>query len=64
MLRGRRRERTGIQAASWGTHGAFLSTFGFQAPELYRHHGYQVFGALRDYPPGHTDCYLQKRLGP
>jgi GNAT superfamily N-acetyltransferase len=49
---GRRRE---------ATH-AYLDTFSFQAPDFYEQHGYQVFGTLEDFPPGHKRLYLFKRL--
>ncbi|WP_296187163.1 GNAT family N-acetyltransferase [Pseudomonas sp. UBA1879] len=42
--------------------GVWLDTFDFQAPEFYRKHGYQSFGELDDYPPGHRRLFFQKRL--
>jgi len=50
------------EAAAFGARGAFLSTFDFQAPDFYRARGYEVYGALRDYPPGHTEYHLRKML--
>ena len=47
-------------AAAAGARGAFLSTFDFQAPAFYRTRGYEVYGALQDYPPGHTEYHLRK----
>jgi len=41
---------------------AFLDTFSFQSPDFYKKHGYQVFGELKDFPPGHTRYYLTKQL--
>jgi GNAT superfamily N-acetyltransferase len=47
-----------------GCTGVSLDTFSFQARPFYEHHGYTVFGALADCPPGHQRLFLQKRLGP
>lgn len=45
-----------------GCHGAFLGSFSFQARPLYEKLGYEVFGALDDFPPGHRLFLLRKRL--
>lgn len=45
-----------------GATHAYLDTFSFQAPEFYQKHGYQVFGVLEDFPPGHKRYYLTKQL--
>jgi GNAT superfamily N-acetyltransferase len=50
------------EARKRGAKNAYLDTFSFQAPEFYRQHGYQVFGELRDFPPGHQRYYLTKQL--
>ncbi|WP_296256177.1 MULTISPECIES: GNAT family N-acetyltransferase [unclassified Pseudomonas] len=42
--------------------GVWLDTFDFQAPDFYRKHGYQAFGQLEDYPPGHQRLFFKKRL--
>jgi ribosomal protein S18 acetylase RimI-like enzyme len=47
-----------------GCRDAYLTTFDFQAPGLYRRHGYQIFGQLPDYPAGHTYFFLHKSLLP
>ncbi|OWJ65043.1 GNAT family N-acetyltransferase [Inquilinus limosus] len=47
-----------------GCRGAWLDTHGFQAPGFYRQHGYEVFGTLPDYPPGHDRFFLRKALSP
>jgi GNAT superfamily N-acetyltransferase len=44
--------------------GIWLDTFDFQAPDFYRKHGYEEFGHLDDYPPGHQRLFFQKRLMP
>ena len=46
-----------------GCIGAHLETFSFQARPLYEKLGYEVFGEIRDYPPGHTFYFMRKRLG-
>jgi GNAT superfamily N-acetyltransferase len=49
-------------AVQRGCIGVFLETFSFQAKPFYERHGYSVFGALTDCPPGHESYFLQKRL--
>lgn len=49
-------------ARQHGARNAYLDTFSFQAPDFYQRHGYQVFGELRDFPPGHQRYYLMKQL--
>lgn len=39
-----------------------LDTFDFQAKDFYVKHGYEVFGVLKDCPPGHERYYLKKDL--
>ena len=48
------------EACRVGARGAFLSTFDFQAPAFYETHGYEVYGFLAGYPPGHTEYHLRK----
>lgn len=50
------------EAADAGAQGCFLSTFDFQAPGFYRRLGYEVYGELVDYPPGHTTYHFRKWL--
>lgn len=50
------------EARQRGAKHAFLDTFSFQAPDFYKKHGYQVFGALQDFPPGHQRYFLTKEL--
>jgi GNAT superfamily N-acetyltransferase len=42
--------------------GVWLDTFDFQAPGFYRKQGYEAFGQLDDYPPGHQRLFFRKRL--
>ena len=51
------------EARKRGAKNAYLDTFSFQAPDFYKRHGYQVFGELKDFPPGHQRYFLMKRLG-
>jgi GNAT superfamily N-acetyltransferase len=50
------------QAQQRGAKNAYLDTFSFQALDFYERQGYQVFGELEDYPPGHQRYFLKKRL--
>ena len=49
-------------AVSRGCRGAFLETFSFQARPLYEKLGYEVFGELADYPPGHRFFFMKKQF--
>ncbi len=43
---------------------AVLDTYSFQAPEFYRKHGYEVYGALEGYPDQQCKYFTKKRLVP
>ena len=45
-----------------GCVGSWLDTFSFQARDFYRRQGYEEFGSLVNYPPGHSRHYMWKRL--
>jgi ribosomal protein S18 acetylase RimI-like enzyme len=51
------------EARTRGCQVILLSSYSFQAPELYRRLGYELVWTLNDFPPGHRNCYLVKRLG-
>lgn len=53
-----------LEAIKRGCTNAYLDTFSFQAPELYRKLGYEVFGELKDFPAGHSRIFLRKSLRP
>ena len=45
-----------------GCYTMTLRTFDFQARPLYEKHGYKVVGTLKDWPRGHENYSLMKRL--
>jgi uncharacterized protein (DUF924 family)/GNAT superfamily N-acetyltransferase len=49
-------------AVERGCIGATLETTSFEARPFYEKRGYEVFATLDDYPPGHTNFFLRKRL--
>jgi ribosomal protein S18 acetylase RimI-like enzyme len=49
-------------AVERGASAATLETHSFQAPEFYTKRGYEIFGQLDDYPPGHAKLFMRKRL--
>lgn len=50
------------EAIKFGATLAHTDTFDFQAKDFYLKNGYEVFGELKDCPPGHTRFYLKKCL--
>ncbi len=50
------------EAFRHGCFNAYLFTYSFQATGFYQHLGYEVFGELEDFPPGHSRFFLRKRL--
>jgi GNAT superfamily N-acetyltransferase len=50
------------EARRRGMKHAYLNTFSFQAPDFYERLGYQRFGTLEDFPPGHKRHYYRKDL--
>ena len=49
------------EALARGCTNIYLDTFSFQARDFYERLGYEVFGQLTDFPPGHKRYFLQKR---
>jgi GNAT superfamily N-acetyltransferase len=45
-----------------GCFAATLETHSFQARPFYEKCGYEVFGTLEDWPPGHAKFFLRKQL--
>ncbi|HEY0319561.1 MAG TPA: GNAT family N-acetyltransferase [Pyrinomonadaceae bacterium] len=50
------------KAIAKGCRSVFLDTFSFQALSFYENCGYEVFGELADFPPGHIRYFLKKLL--
>jgi len=50
------------EARKKGAKHAYLDTFSFQVPDFYKQHGYQTFGELSDFPPGHQRYFMSKNL--
>jgi GNAT superfamily N-acetyltransferase len=51
-------------AAARGCRGVYLETLDYQARPFYERHGYELYGVLEDYPPGHRRYHFAKRLVP
>lgn len=45
-----------------GCSYAYLDTFSFQSLGFYQRLGYQIFGVLDNFPPGHQRYFLKKEI--
>lgn len=50
------------EARRRGCRQIFLTTFTFQAPAFYKKRGFQTLATLDDYPRGHQNLLMRKRL--
>ncbi len=50
------------EAIDRGCRGAWLTTHSFQARGFYERLGYEAFGIMDDFPPGHSFIFLRKRF--
>ncbi|MES0047744.1 MULTISPECIES: GNAT family N-acetyltransferase [unclassified Mesorhizobium] len=50
------------EAVRRGCKRAVVETSSFQAPQFYRHHGYEEFGKVEFVIPGHARIFLRKNL--
>jgi GNAT superfamily N-acetyltransferase len=61
-LGGRLLDAAGDEAAKRGCVQVVLSTHSFQAPQFYQRHGYRPVATINDYPVGHSEIMMVKRL--
>ena len=54
-------KRAEALALEQGCDVIYLDSFDYQAPGFYEKLGFEIFGKLEDYPPGHQRFYLRKR---
>jgi GNAT superfamily N-acetyltransferase len=50
------------QARARGCAGLYVDTFDAGAATFYERAGFQMFGRIDDFPPGHARFFLQKKL--
>jgi GNAT superfamily N-acetyltransferase len=50
------------EAARRGCRGILLETYSFQARGFYERLGYEVYGTVEDFPPGHSMFAMKKDL--
>ncbi len=50
------------EAKRRGLAGMWLDTWTFQAPGFYRKLGFEEFGRIKEFPPGHDRIFLVKRF--
>ncbi|EKV27363.1 putative acetyltransferase [Caenispirillum salinarum AK4] len=50
------------EARARGCRHVRLYTYNFQAPAFYEGQGYEQWGVLEDYPPGHRQIWYRKAL--
>ena len=55
-------QRLEAEAIGLGCKYAHVDTYSFEARPFYERAGYEVFGVLDNYPPGHQKYFLKKSL--
>lgn len=50
------------EARARGCRMMALASYSFQAPDFYLRHGFEIAFEINDFPPGHRNVYLVKRL--
>ena len=50
------------EARARGCRGIWLDTFSFQARGFYEKLGFEAFGQIDDYPPGHQRFFMRKQF--
>jgi len=50
------------EAVRLGCGSAYLNTFDFQGLGFYQKQGYEIYGELNDFPEGHKNFHLRKKL--
>ncbi len=50
------------EARTRGCKIIMLESYSFQAPGFYQRNGYELAFRLEDFPPGHQNCLLIKRI--
>ena len=55
-------EKAETYARNQGSYGIWVDTFSFQAPGFYEKAGYEKFGELANFPPGHSRIFYRKML--
>jgi GNAT superfamily N-acetyltransferase len=51
------------EAVARGCTTMLVASYDFQAPRFYEKHGFRIAWRLEEFPAGHQDFYLVKRLG-
>jgi N-acetylglutamate synthase-like GNAT family acetyltransferase len=51
------------EAVEHGCKVILIASYSFQAPGFYLKMGYILEWCVEDFPPGHRNCYLVKRIG-
>jgi GNAT superfamily N-acetyltransferase len=50
------------EARTRGCEVILIISYSFQAPAFYQKCGYELAWQLNDFPPGHQNCYLVKKI--